>query len=175
MHCFHAQSDVALHYCCVALVVAVGWSAAGGGFCGRKVHLPELDMIVGQGDVSSDLSSIFCPGSFIRIAAPAFRLMRFLVPLLYCLHCSLFLAARLLAVVLGSLLGWSNFTAVGSKVRVRRPFRFWAASLTWDVAPSEDRQYWVSFVFLCFQEQSFAGLRSIFHFSIRLAHRDIGR
>lgn len=116
-----------------------------------------------------------CPGSFIRIAAPAFRLMRFLVPLLYCLHCSLFLAVRLLAVVLGSLLGWSNFTAVGSKVRVRRPLRFWAASLTWDVAPSEDRQYWVSFVFLCFQEQSFAGLHSIFHFSIRLAHRDIDR
>jgi len=57
--CFHAQSDVALHYCCLALVVAVGWSAAGGGFCGRKVHLPELHMIVGQGDVSSDLSSIF--------------------------------------------------------------------------------------------------------------------
>ncbi|KAK2547793.1 Galactose-1-phosphate uridylyltransferase [Acropora cervicornis] len=77
----------------------LGWSAAGGGFCGRKVHLPELHMIVGQGDVSSDLSSIFAAQevSFELLLPPS--------------------AARLLAVVLGSLLGWSNFTAVGSKVK----------------------------------------------------------
>ena len=47
--------------------------------------------------------------------------MTFLVHLLYCLHCSLLLAPRLLAVVLKSLLGWSDYSAVGSKVGVRRP------------------------------------------------------
>ena len=70
--CFHSQSDVvvtcfrsqsgAAHHCCyLALVMAPEWSAAGGGFCGNAVHLPELHMSVGQEDVSSDLSFISAP------------------------------------------------------------------------------------------------------------------
>lgn len=61
LNSFHAQSDVALHCCCLALVVAVGWSAAGGGFCGSAVHLPEVHMSVGEGDVISNLRSISVP------------------------------------------------------------------------------------------------------------------
>ena len=61
LNSFHAQSDVALHCCCLALVVAVGWSAPGGGFCGSTVHLPEVHMSVGEGDVISDLRSISAP------------------------------------------------------------------------------------------------------------------
>ena len=63
----------------------------------------------------------FSPGNFMRIESPAFKGARFLMPLLYCLHCNLFLAARLLAVVLMSLFGLRSTAAVGSKVRVRRP------------------------------------------------------
>ena len=59
--CFHAQSYVALHFCCLALVVVVGWSPAGGCFCGSTVHLPELHMSVSEGDVNSDLRSISAP------------------------------------------------------------------------------------------------------------------
>ena len=59
--CFRSQSGVALHCCYLALVMAPGWSAAVGGFCGSAVHLPELHMSVGQEDVSSDLSSISAP------------------------------------------------------------------------------------------------------------------
>ena len=55
--CF-AQSDVALYFCCLALVVAVGWSPAGGCFCGSTVRLSELHKSVSEGDVNSDLRSI---------------------------------------------------------------------------------------------------------------------
>ena len=112
LNSFHAQSDVALHCCCLALVVAVGWSAAGGGFCGSTVHLPEVHMSVGD--------PFLFPRKLHSNYSPTFRGMRFLVPLLYCLHCSLLLAPRFLAVVLKSLLGWSNNSTVGSKVLVRR-------------------------------------------------------
>ena len=63
----------------------------------------------------------FSPGNFMRMASPAFKGARFLMPLLYCLHCNLFLAARLLVVVLMSQFGLRSTSAVGSKVRVRRP------------------------------------------------------
>ena len=73
----------------------------------RREHRPKLH---------------FCSaGSFIRITSPTFKGTRFLVPWLYCLHCCLFRAAKLLAVVFRSLFGWSKFSAVGSKVQVRRP------------------------------------------------------
>ena len=61
MICFHSRSSAALHCCNSALVMTPGWSAAGGGFCGSTVHLPELHMNVGQEDVNSDLSSISVP------------------------------------------------------------------------------------------------------------------
>ena len=44
--CFHSRSGA-------ALVMTPGWSAAGGGFCGSTVHLPQL--------ASTDLSSISVP------------------------------------------------------------------------------------------------------------------
>ena len=73
----------------------------------RREHRPKLH---------------FCsPGSFIRITSATFKGTRFLVLRLYCLHCCLFWAAKLLAVIFRSLFGWSKFSAVGSKVRVRRP------------------------------------------------------
>lgn len=69
--CFHSQSGVvtyfcsqsivAFHCCYLALVVAVGWRAAGSSFCGGAVHLPELYMSVSQEDVSSDLNFISAP------------------------------------------------------------------------------------------------------------------
>lgn len=75
---YYAQSDVALHCSCLALPVAIGWSRAADGFCGSTVHLPELHTSVGQGEVSSDLSSIYVP----QEVSSHFRGMRFLVPLL---------------------------------------------------------------------------------------------
>ena len=71
----------------------------------------------------------YSPGFFMRMESPAFKGARFLVPLLYCLHCNLFLAARLLAVVVRSLFGWRSFSAVGSKVQVRRPISLWAGEV----------------------------------------------
>jgi len=59
--CFCSQSEAALHCCYLVLVMARGWSAAGGGFCGSAVHLPDLHMSVGQEEVSSNLSSISAP------------------------------------------------------------------------------------------------------------------
>ena len=49
--CFRSQSGAVLHCCDLALVMALGWSAAGGGFCGSTVHPPQLHMSVGQEDV----------------------------------------------------------------------------------------------------------------------------
>ena len=59
--CFHSRSGAALHCCNLALVMTPGWRAAGGGFFGSTVHLRQLNMNVGQEDVSTDLSSISVP------------------------------------------------------------------------------------------------------------------
>ena len=53
------------------------------------------------------------------------------------------IAVRLLAVVVISLFGRRSFSAVGSKVRVRRPISLWAGEvlnpLTWVVRPLKNR------------------------------------
>ena len=59
--CSHSQSGAALHSCYSALVTAPGWSAAGGGFFGSTVHVPELHMSVDQEYVGNDLGSISVP------------------------------------------------------------------------------------------------------------------
>ena len=65
----------------------------------------------------------------IWMVSPTFKGARILMPLLYCLHCSLFLVARLCAVVLVSLFGWRSVLAVGSKVRVHRPMSLWTGEV----------------------------------------------
>lgn len=49
--CFRSQSGAVLHCCDLALVMAPGWSAAGGVFYGSTVHPRQLHMSVGQEDV----------------------------------------------------------------------------------------------------------------------------
>ena len=97
--CFHCQADKAHQRGC--LVTSSDRRLRG------RVQWPRLQF--------------FFPGNFIPMASPAFKGERFLMPLLYCLHCTLFLAASLRAVVLVSLFGWRSVSAVGSKVRLRRP------------------------------------------------------
>ena len=76
----------------------------------RREHRPKLH---------------FCsPGSFIRITSPTFKGTRFLVPRLYCLHCCLFRAAKLLAVVFRSLFGWSKFQQWAARCGCADPSAF---------------------------------------------------
>lgn len=96
--CFRSQSDVALRCCYLVLVMVPRWSTTGGGFCGSALNLHERHMSGGQEDVSSDLSSISAPQ--VLVLSPA---------------------AGLSSVVFRSLFGCSNFTALSSKVRLRRP------------------------------------------------------
>ena len=112
------------------------------------------------------------PARLIRIASSTFREIRSLAPLFYCLHCNLFLAVRFLAVVFRSLFGYINFSAVGSKEHLSLSNGLWTGEV---LSPSLGvlRQARIinngsRLFFLRFQQQSFSGFHSIFHFSIRL-------
>lgn len=79
----------------------------------------------------------------MRMTPPIIKGARLLMSLLYYLHCNLFLAVKLLAVVVISLFGRRSFSAVGSKVWVRRPISLWAGEVlnpfTWVVRPIKNR------------------------------------
>jgi len=79
----------------------------------------------------------------MQMTPPTIKGARFLMSLLYYLHCNLFLAVRLLAVVVISLFGRRSFSAVGNKVRVRGPISLWDGEvlnpLTWVVRPIKNR------------------------------------
>ena len=73
------------------------------------------------------------------MTSPIIKGARFLMSLLYYLQCNLFRAVKLLAVVVISLFGRRSFSAVGSKVWVRRPISLRAGEVlnpfTWVVRP----------------------------------------
>ena len=79
----------------------------------------------------------------MRMTSPIIKGARFLMSLLYYLHCNLFLAVKLLAVDVISLFGRRSFSAVGSKVWVCRPISLWAGEVlnlfTWVVRPIKNR------------------------------------
>ena len=76
----------------------------------RREHRPKLH---------------FCsPGSFTRITSPTFKGTRFLVPRLYCLHCCLFRAAKLLTVVFSHCLAGVSFQQWAARCGCADPSAF---------------------------------------------------